>query len=125
MPRSTHTTDPNAHLPAFLLRIYDATEELHGDPTIRGFTAGGYGRQLSMSVDDFIPKQITTGFCSHVRAQSYVPPHSSLSLHNPTQHYPQTLDLDIHQLAMGSLRMRTPLCLSQQAAVQPPHRVHL
>jgi hypothetical protein len=69
MPRSI-PTDPNAHLPAFLLRIYDAAEEFHGDPTIRGFTAGGYGRELSMSVDDFIPKQITTGFSSHVRAES-------------------------------------------------------
>ena len=82
MPRSIYPTDPNAHLPAFLLRIYDAAEEFHGDPTIRGFTAGGYGRELSMSVDDFIPKQITTGFSSHVRAQSYVLSHSSLYLPN-------------------------------------------
>ena len=75
MPRSA-PSDPTAHLPAFLLRIYDAAEEFHGDPTLRGFTAGGYGRELSMSVDDFIPKQITTGFCSHVRAQSYVYVHT-------------------------------------------------
>ena len=82
MPRSIYPVDPNAHLPAFLLRIYDAGEEFHGDPTIRGFAAGGYGRALSMSVDDFIPKQITTGFSSHVRAQSYVLPHYKLCLHN-------------------------------------------
>ena len=86
MPRSTYTIDPNAHLPAFLLRIYDAAEEFHGDPSIRGFTAGGYGRELSMSVDDFIPKQITTGFSSHIRAQSYVlpPPHFCLYTSNTT-----------------------------------------